>query len=145
MAAEKKQATDIRKYEEIGTHSAAVHLAIGEAILFHRGIGPKRKEARLRYLRDYWANKLKGLPNVRFNTSFDPVQSCGIANVEIIGIDPVALTSYLFSQHKIFATAIVHDEFKGVRVTPNVYTQLQELDHFCEVMEHVAKNGLPKG
>ncbi|MCI0706520.1 MAG: aminotransferase class V-fold PLP-dependent enzyme [Ignavibacteriae bacterium] len=144
MAAEKKQATDIRKYEEIGTHSAAIHLAIGEAILFHRGIGPKRKEARLRYLRDYWANKLKHLSNVRFNTSFDPTQSCGIANVEIVDIDPVAMGSYLFSKHKIFVTPIVHEEFKGLRITPNVYTTLHELDRFCEVMEHVAKNGLPK-
>ncbi|HEY4611640.1 MAG TPA: aminotransferase, partial [Bacteroidota bacterium] len=144
MAADKKQATDIRKYEEIGTHSAAIHLAIGEAILFHRGIGPKRKEARLRYLRDYWANKLKHLPNVRFNTSFDTNQSCGIANIEIVGIDPPALASYLMAQHKIFTVAIMHEEFRGLRITPNVYTQLQELDRFCEVMETVAKNGLPK-
>src|SRR6476660_4975296 len=53
MAAESKQATDIRKFEEIGTHSAAPRLAIGEAMLFHNGIGGKRKEARLRYLSRY--------------------------------------------------------------------------------------------
>ncbi|MDQ2937148.1 MAG: aminotransferase class V-fold PLP-dependent enzyme, partial [Acidobacteriota bacterium] len=50
MAAESKQSSDIRKFEEIGTHSAAPKLAIGEALLFHNGIGGKRKEARLRYL-----------------------------------------------------------------------------------------------
>ena len=43
MAAESKQASDIRKFEEIGTHSAAPKLAIGEALLFHNGIGGKRK------------------------------------------------------------------------------------------------------
>jgi selenocysteine lyase/cysteine desulfurase len=144
MAADTKQANDIRKYEEIGTHSAAPHLAIGEAILFHNGIGPKRKEARLRYLRNYWADKLKNLPNVRFNTSFDPKQSCGIANVEIVGVDPSAIGSYLFSQHKIFVTPIIHDEFKGLRITPNVYTTLEELDRFAEVMETISKKGLPK-
>ncbi len=145
MAAEKKQATDIRKFEEIGTHSAAPRLAIGEAILFHRGIGPKRKEARLRYLRDYWVNTLKHLPNVRFHTSFEPEQSCGIANVEIVGLNPEAVASYLFSKHKIFTTPIVHEEFKGIRITPNVYTTLPELDRFCEVMEHLSKHGLPNG
>lgn len=144
MAAEKKQAADIRKFEEIGTHSAAPHLAIGEAILFHRGIGPKRKEERLRYLRNYWVDKLKDLPNVRFNTSFDPKQSCGIANIEIVGIDPAAIGSYLFDKHRIFVTPILHDEFRGLRITPNVYTQLQELDRFCEVMTDIAKKGLPK-
>jgi isopenicillin-N epimerase len=145
MAAEKNQATDIRKFEEIGTHSAAPKLAIGEAILFHNGIGAKRKEERLRYLSRYWMNKLKELPNVRFHTSFEPNQSCGIANVEILHVEPEALASYLFDKHKIFVTPIIHDEFKGVRITPNVYTTLKELDRFCEVMETVAKKGLPKG
>ncbi len=144
MAAEKRQVTDIRKFEEIGTHSAAPKLAIGEAIMFHYGIGAKRKEARLRYLSRYWMNKLKDLPNVQFHTSFDENQSCGIANIEIVGIDPAALQSYLMEKHKIFTVAILHDEFKGIRVTPNVYTTLKELDRFCDVMERIAKTGLPK-
>ena len=144
MAAEKKQATDIRKFEEIGTHSAAPRLAIGEAILFHNGIGGKRKEARLRYLSRYWMNRLRDLPNVRFNTSFDDDQSCAIGNVNIEGVDPVAIGSHLMSKHKIFTTPIVHDEFKGLRITPNVYTTIDELNRFCAVMESVAKKGLPK-
>lgn len=145
MAADKTQATDIRKFEEIGTHSAAPKLAIGEAILFHNGIGAKRKEARLRFLSRTWMNALKSLPNVRFHTSFDDNQSCAIGNVEIIDIDPPALQRYLMEKHKIFTTPIVHPEFKGLRITPNVYTTIKELDRFCEVMESVAKKGLPKG
>ncbi|HYQ87618.1 MAG TPA: aminotransferase class V-fold PLP-dependent enzyme [Bacteroidota bacterium] len=145
MAAEKKQAADIRKFEEIGTHSAAPRLAIGEALLFHNGIGAERKEARLRYLSRYWMNRLKDLPNVRFHTSFDANQSCGIANVEIEGIDPAAIGAYLMDKHKIFTTPIVHDEFKGIRITPSLYTTLQELDRFCDVMTSIAKQGLPKG
>jgi selenocysteine lyase/cysteine desulfurase len=144
MAADKTQASDIRKFEEIGTHSAAPHLAIGEAILFHNGIGPKRKEARLRYLSRYWENKLKELPNVRFHTSFDERQSCGIGNVEIVDVDPGALGTYLMDKHKIFVTPIVHDEFRGIRVTPNVYTTTKELDRFVDAMETIAKKGLPK-
>ena len=143
MAAEKRQATDIRKFEEIGTHSAAMRLAIGEAIVFHRGIGAERKEARLRYLSRHWMNALKELPNVRFNTSFDAAQSCGLANVEIVGVDTAALQAYLWNKHKIFTVAIIHDEFKGLRITPNVYTALWELDRFCDVMETVARKGLP--
>ncbi|HEY6192215.1 MAG TPA: aminotransferase class V-fold PLP-dependent enzyme [Bacteroidota bacterium] len=145
MAADKKQSADIRKYEEIGTHSAAPKLAIGEALLFSNGIGARRKEARLRFLSRYWMNKLSHLPNVRFHTSLDANQSCGIANVEIEGIDPAAIGGYLMDKHKIFTTPILHDEFKGIRITPNLYTTLGELDRFVEVMETVAKTGLPKG
>jgi len=144
MAADKKQASDIRKYEEIGTHSAAPHLAIGEAILFHNGLGGERKEKRLRYLSRYWMNNLKALPNVRFNTSFDDTMSCAIGNVHIEGTDPAAVSNYLMNKHKIFTVPILHDEFKGIRITPNVYTTLEELDRFCEVMTTIAKKGLPK-
>src|SRR6188474_420718 len=143
MAAETKQANDIRKFEEIGTHSAAPRLAIGEALLFHNGMGGKRKEARLRYLSRYWMNRLKNIPKVRFNTSFDPAQSCAIANVNIEGVDPSAIGSYLFNKHRVFTTPIVHEEFKGIRITPNVYTTLGELDRFCDLMEMIARKGLP--
>ena len=143
MAAESKQAADVRKFEEIGTHSAAPKLAIGEAMLFHNGIGGKRKEARLRYLSRYWMNRLKAVPKIRFNTSFDPAQSCAIANVQIEGLNPSAVGSYLFDKHRIYTTPIVHEEFQGIRITPNVYTTLGELDRFSEVMERIATKGLP--
>jgi selenocysteine lyase/cysteine desulfurase len=143
MAAEAKQASDIRKFEEIGTHSAAPKLAIGEALLFHHGIGAKRKEARLRYLSRYWMNRLKDLPKIRFNTSFDPSQMCAIANVHIEGTNPEAVVKHLFDKHRIFTVPIMHEEFQGLRITPNVYTTLNELDRFCDQMELIARRGLP--
>ena len=143
FAAEKKQAADIRKFEEIGTHSAAPKLAIGEALLFHNGIGGKRKEARLRYLSRYWMNRLKDVPKIRFNTSFDEKQSCAIANVQIEGLNPAAVGNYLFATHRIFTTPIIHEEFQGLRITPNLYTTIGELDRFCNVMETIARKGLP--
>ena len=144
MASEDKNKNDIRKYEEIGTHSAAMRLAIGEAILFHNAIGGKRKEERLRYLSRYWMNRLKGVPKVGFNTSFDPKQSCAIANFKIDGVDPGAIGNYLMAKHMIITTPIVHEEFTGIRITPNVYTTLWELDRFCDAVESIARKGLPK-
>lgn len=143
MAAEAKQAADIRKFEEIGTHSAAPKLAIGEALLFHQGIGAKRKEAWLRYLSRYWMNRLKDVPKIRFNTSLDPNQMCAIANVHIEGTNPEAVVKYLFDKHHIFTVPIMHQEFQGIRITPNVYTTLNELDRFCDQMELIARHDLP--
>lgn len=143
MAAESKQTADIRKFEEIGTHSAAPKLAIGDALLFHKGVGGKRKEARLRYLSRYWMNKLKDASKIRFNTSFDPNQSCAIGNVHIEGTNPEAVAKYLFDKHHIYTVPIMHEEFQGIRITPNLYTTLSELDRFCEQMELIARNGLP--
>jgi selenocysteine lyase/cysteine desulfurase len=88
-------------------------------------------------------NKLKDVPKIKFNTSFDPNQSCAIANVNIEGTKPDDVVKYLFDKHHIFTTPIVHEEFQGIRVTPNVYTTLPELDRFCEQMDLIARKGIP--
>jgi len=145
MAAEAELDDDIRKFEEIGTHPAANFLAIAEALTFHQAIGGARKEARLRYLRDYWATRLLEFSDrVLLHTSLRPGFSCGIANVSIEGLDPVALSDWLWEKKKILTTAIEHDEFSGLRVSPSVYSTLEELDRFCDAIEWVIGNGLPE-
>ncbi|MCH8251720.1 MAG: aminotransferase class V-fold PLP-dependent enzyme [Planctomycetes bacterium] len=143
MAAAEKMDDDIRKFEEIGTHPAANYLAIGEALTFHQGIGAARKQARLTYLRDYWARRLLEHEGVRLHTSLKPGFACGIATVEIEGIDSGKINGWLWKEHRILTTSIKHDEFEGIRVSPSVYTTLGELDRFCDAMEFVLRNGLP--
>ncbi len=143
MAAPERMDSDIRKFEEIGTHPAANYLAIGEALTFHQGIGSKRKEARLVYLRNYWAEKLLKNDNVRLHTSLKPGFACGIANVEIDGVPSGELRNYLWQEHRIITVAIGHEECPGIRVSPSVYTTLTELDRFVDVVDRVAKHGLP--
>ncbi len=142
MAATEKQDNDIRKFEEIGTHPAANYLAIADALTFHQGVGAKRKEERLRYLTHYWANKLLTHDRIKLNTSLDPAYSCAIGNVQIEGVDTVKLKQYLWTEHRIIVVPIMHKEFQGLRVTPNLYTTIEELDRFVDAMEHVIMHGL---
>jgi selenocysteine lyase/cysteine desulfurase len=130
---------NIRKFEEIGTHPAANHNAIGEALTFHHGIGVERKAARLRYLKERWAKRLMALPRFQMHTSLDPAQSCAIGTIGIEGMEPGAITSKLWEKWRIFATPIGHAEYKGIRVTPNVYTTLEEVDLFGDAMEQIAR------
>jgi selenocysteine lyase/cysteine desulfurase len=134
---------DIRKFEEIGTHPAAMHNAIAEALQFHHGIGGARKAARLRYLRERWAKKLDGRPGVKVLTSFDPAQACAIGLLSLDGVDPNQLVPHLWNKHRIIATPIKHAEFQGLRVTPNVYTTLDEVDRFAGAIEEVLAHGVP--
>ena len=143
MAASEAQDGDIRKFEEVGTHPAANTLAIGEALTFHQALQPARKDARLVYLRDYWANRLLAHDRVSLNTSQKPGFACGIANVHVEGVATNALQAHLWGVHKIFTTPINHAEFNGLRVSPSVYTTLEELDRFVEAVEDVLWNGLP--
>jgi isopenicillin-N epimerase len=132
---------DIRKFEEIGTHPAANHNAIAEALGFHDGIGIVRKAARLRYLRDRWAMRLAQHPKIRLHTNLDPAFSCAIGTVQITGVPTAKVVARLWERWRIIATPIVHPEYEGARVTPNVYTTIEEVDTFAAAMEEIAAKG----
>ena len=95
MAAPPELNDNIRKFEEIGTHPAANYLAIAEALTFHQGIGPRRKEARLVALRDRWAKRLLESDRVRLHTSLKPGLSFGIATVHVDGLETAKLNAWL--------------------------------------------------
>jgi selenocysteine lyase/cysteine desulfurase len=131
------RAKDIRKFEEIGTHPAANHNAIAEALTFHDAIGSERKAARLRYLRNRWADRLKAEGRFRIHTSMDPAQSCAIGTVQTVGVPVAKVVTQLWDKWRIIATPIVHAEYEGLRVTPNVYTTLEEIDTFTDAMKGI--------
>jgi len=143
MAANASQDEDIRKYEEIGTHPAANHNAVSVALAFHNAIGGERKAARLRYLRDRWAKRLtKESDRFRVLTPLDSPWSAGIGLVHVEGLDPGALASWMMEKHRIVVVAIKHPEFDGLRVTPNVYTTLAEVDLFADRMLEAVRKGI---
>lgn len=142
QAADECKKDDIRKFEEIGTHPCPNKIAIGDALTFHQGIGSKNKEARLIYLRDRWAKRLLKNDRIRLHTSLKPGKSCAIATVEIKGIDTSAVAKELWDKYRIFVVAINHKEFTGCRITPHVYTTIEEIDRFSDAMETILKNGV---
>jgi selenocysteine lyase/cysteine desulfurase len=142
QAASEAMSGDIRKFEEIGTHPAANTLAIGEALTSHQAIGGERKTDRLVYLRDYWAKQLLENDRVRLHTSLLPGRACGIANVEVDGLDSGALGNWMWQKHRIIVTPIGHEECPGLRVSPSVYTTLEELDRFVDAMKYAMKHGI---
>jgi selenocysteine lyase/cysteine desulfurase len=144
MAAPRSMDTDVRKYEEIGTHPAANHNAVAAAMAFHRAIGAERKAARLRWLRDRWAKPLMAASErVRVLTPLDdPARAGAIGFVSIDGLDPAKLGGWLLSKHRIVTTPIVFPEFSGVRVTPNVYTTRDEIDVFVEKVLEAMRGGI---
>jgi selenocysteine lyase/cysteine desulfurase len=143
MAAAETQNNDIRKFEEIGTHPAANHNAISAALAFHRGIGTDRKIARLRYLRDRWAKRLLSESSrVKVLTPLDSKYSGAIGLVSIDGLEFGKLGGWLLSKHRIVNTPIQHAEFTGLRITPNVYTTVDEIDTFADKMTEAIKKGI---
>jgi len=142
MAAQESMREDIRKFEQIGTHPEGYALSVGDAAAFHEALGSERKQARLEYLRDRWARRLAEHDRFRLHTSLEPGFSCGIATFEIEGLAPADLQRWLWSKHKIYTTTIHHKEFRGIRVSPCVYTLPDEVDRFAAAVEHALAHGI---
>ncbi len=130
--------TDIRKLNHTGTHPVHTDLAIMNAIDFHESIGIARKEARLRYLQNYWTRQVRGLPRIVLNTPSDPRRSCAIANVGIEGVAPKDLAKTLLDKYKIWTVAIDTANVHGARITPHLFTTPAELDAFVRALKDIA-------
>ena len=135
---DKPKGTDIRKFETLGTRSFPIEQGIGEAINFHTAIGSKRKEDRIRYLKNYWAQKVKDIPKVKIQTSLQAAYSCAICGVSIDGMTPGEVDTALFNNYKIHTVGIVWENISCVRITPHVYTRLQDLDKLVKAIEEIA-------
>ena len=134
---------NIRKFEQIGTHPQPIFNAVSTALTFSRVIGPERKIARLRYLRDRWANQLLAKSDrVKVLTPIGPDKSGAICLFSVDGIDPGKLGGWLYNNYRIVTTPIGHPEFNGIRITPNVYTTLDEIDTFSDAVLKAIKTGI---
>lgn len=128
FAAGDTESEDIRKFEHLGTRSFAIEQAIGEALNFHQMIGMERKEKRLHYLKNYWAERVSEFPGVSVKTSLKPEWACAIALLSVEGKKPAEVSQFLFNKYRIHTVGIEWENISGVRITPNVYTTTNDLD-----------------
>jgi isopenicillin-N epimerase len=151
QAAPERQANDIRKFEAIGTHPWAIRAGLGESLAFHQAIGAERKAARLRYLTLRWANALKSQPRVKILSNLgEPAETWAVAAVNIEGIDVRSLAKFLMDKYRIVVVPLVGGappnqvfDYQALRVSPNVYTTLEEIDTFVAAMKDALENGVP--
>jgi selenocysteine lyase/cysteine desulfurase len=139
MASVQGNDDNIRKFEEIGTHPAANYDAICEAIAFNQNIGIERKAARLRFVTARWANRLGRHPKVKILHNPAPGMSVGIGMFGLAGADPAKLVEALQNKYAIYTALVPHEEYVGIRVTPSVYTTLEEVDYFAGAVEKELK------
>ncbi len=134
FAAPEPESDNIIKFENLGTRSLAIEQAIGHAVNFHEMIGAKRKQERLHFLKTYWTEKALQMPGVSIGTSLKPEYSCGISLLQVKGVNPKDIANFLFEKYKIHSVAITWENIHGVRITPNVYTRLKDLDRLVEAL-----------
>ncbi len=137
MAEDERFDDGIAKLNHTGTHPVHTHLAINDAIDFHAMIGIKRKEARLKYLQDYWTSRLRDIDGITVNTPKEMERHGSIGNVGVDNMEPGDLSKTLLEKYKIWTVAINRKNVRGVRITPNVYTTTDELDVLVDSMKEI--------
>ncbi len=145
LSSAEPQSADIRKFENLGTRSIASEMAIGAAVDFHNVIGAQRKEARLRYLKNYWVEKIKDLPGHTLYTSLKPANSCALAVIGFEGWKASEIEACLFEKNKVHVTSITYEKISGIRVSPNVYTSTKDLDVLIKGLRNVSQLPPPSG
>ena len=129
---------DIARLNHVGTHPVYHDLSIENAIEYYAMLGAERKEARLRYLQEYWSSKVRTHPNIVVNTPKESFRACGIANVGLKNLKPHELAKQLMDRYQIFTVAIDYANVQGCRISPNVFTTTQELDVFVKALQELA-------
>lgn len=133
MGDEDYPAGDIRGRVHTGTFNFAAFLTVQSALALHQRIGAAAKAARLRYLRDYWVARARGLQGLEILTPDEPGMYAGITSFRFAGKLTAADNNFavakLIDQHGVFAVRR-GGVAKGhcIRISPAIYTTEADLD-----------------
>ena len=130
----------VLRLNHIGTNPVHSDLAINDAIDYLESIGLEKKENRLRYIQRYWSDKLRNKKNIIINTPEEISRSCGIANIGVRNLKSSNLSEILFKKYGIFTVPIDYANVVGCRITPNIYTNEEELNYFVDSILKIASN-----
>ena len=137
LSAPEPKSDDIRKFENLGTRSFPIEMAIGYSLDFHNSIGQERKSARLKYIRNYWLEQVRDIPGIVINNSFKPEYTSALANIGHEKMDASDIERALWKDYKIHTVTIKYEDINGVRITPHIYTSERDLDKLVGALKRI--------
>lgn len=134
----KKSQDDINKLGHYGTPATPIVMTITEAGKFNEMVTVKKKENRLRYLKEYWTSRVKNIDRVRVTTPTEAAQSCALASFKIDGVEAQDVVKKLDEQFGVFTVIRKLHNDTVVRVTPNLYNSVNDLDRLLEGLKQIS-------
>ena len=134
-----KEEKGMARFEWIGTAPEYINVASLPALAVHTSIGATRKAARLSYLASYLRNRVsRDVPDARFYAGNGAEMTCALTPIEVPGVDPDLAQKRLRERHGILVQGMgkirSDPSLRGIRISPNVYTSVNELDRFVAAM-----------
>lgn len=134
--------TDMRKFEHQGTRPIHSLMTLPTAIALHHNIGSNLKMQRLKYLMRSCCERIADHPGIAINTPWNREDAnSAIVNVAVKGFTPQQLADRLLKEFSIFTVAIDHPAVKGVRITPHVFTSVQDVVTLADALIQLADKG----
>jgi selenocysteine lyase/cysteine desulfurase len=139
----------MEKFEKFGTHPAEMFFSIGQMLDFHEAIGGDRIQARLHYLKRYWAEQVKGEKKLKLLASLDPQLSCSLLSFDLTEVRRGDLTRPLWEQHKVMLGGAQVDGKFGMPETwreitlcnTALFTTVEQLDRFASALKKELRKG----
>ena len=139
MAGPNPNAKHMKKFEHTGTKNVALERAILPALVFHNSIGTERKMQRLQFLKTYIVERIKDLPGVVIQSPTNIEFGSAILLIQVKGKTNLELLKKLERNWNIHGTSSENESLSGIRISPNIYTLLSELDTFVAAMKSLTK------
>ncbi|MFM1874398.1 MAG: hypothetical protein RL266_135 [Bacteroidota bacterium] len=137
MSPYEPQSVDIKKFEFLGTRSISAEMAALDAIEFHQKLGAENVHKRLHYIKNYWVNQIRDLERVTVHTSLKPEFGGAIATISIDGMTASQIVTGIRKTAYFDVGYVVWNGMDAVRISPHIYTSLQELDLLVGAIKNI--------
>ncbi len=139
MAAAEPESNDIRKFETFGIYNMPLELATLTALDFLHLIGLERKATRLHFLKNYCLEKLSDIPGVSTHSPMSKEFSGALGLFSVKNLSPQELQETLFKEFNIYTVGFEYAGISGVRISPNIYHSIHEMDYLIESVFKISK------
>jgi len=124
---------DIRSRVSTGTVDFAARLTVTDAVSLHERIGPERKLARLRFLRNYWVDSVREMDGIEMMLPDEGNNYAAITSFRLPGMKTITQARQVHSLFlKKYGVMVVAraglDSGACLRVTPALFNTTDELD-----------------
>ena len=134
----KKAPEDIHRLGHFGTLATPNILTLPTAQEFNETVTLTLKEQRLRYLQNYWTKAVGSMNRVQVTTPIGDSWSCALGSFKIDGLDSKEVVQRLFDDHQVFTVIRYLPNETVVRVTPNLYNGIGDLDQLINGIKQLA-------
>ncbi len=126
---------NIRRFEHQGTRPIQTLQSIKPAIEFHESIGWEFKLGRLQYLKEKILTAVDGKNGITCISPWqDKNRGGAVFCIQKDGMKPAEFAKHLMEKFRIFTVGIDHSVVKGVRITPHLSNNLNDVNQLVAAL-----------